>query len=207
MKYLPILPIALLALLSTASAQLPSTSKKQVANISMDCREVGVGQKIRNDNGGILGILGAGQDREHHKTISIDIRNLGATPADITPVVYFLARDASGGEAIQLAASRSDHFVVKPTEPQHWNVDMPSSIEHVDNNILIGTGAHSGSRPAGWVAGCLAGDVFYPMQASSPTIMDYVTGDAFKTTRTDFEKNMPRDIEKRKAKESQSTAQ
>jgi hypothetical protein len=205
MKYLPILLAS--ALLSTASAQLPATLQKQLSNISMDCREVGGGQKIKNDNSGFLGLLGGGEAREHHKTISIDIRNLGAAPADITPVVYFLSRDAAGGEAIQLAASRSDHFVVKPTEPQHWNVDMPSSIEHVDNNVLIGTGAHSGSRPAGWIAGCLTGDSFYPIKASSPTIMDYATGDDFKAARIEFEKKMPRDIEKRKEMESRSTAQ
>jgi len=208
MKCFPIFTLALLALLSTASAQLPATFKKQVSNISMDCREVGVSQKIKNDNSSLLGLLGGGgEDREHHKTISIDIRNLGTAPIYVRPVVYFLSRDASGGEAIQLASSSESHFLVRPTTPEHWNVDMPASVEHVDNNILLGTGAHSGSRPAGWIAGCLAGGDFYPMQASSPTIMDYASGDVFKAARTDFEKNQPKDSEKRKPKESEATPQ
>jgi len=148
-----------------------------------------------------LGLLGDHEAREHHGTISIEISNLGRTPVEITPVVYFLVRDASGGEAIQLAASRSTHLVVKPTAPEKWNVDMPSSIEHVDNSFLLGTGTRTGTKPAGWIAGCLTEKAFYPIKASSPTIMDYAQGPDFKAARELFEKKMPKDLTQRQATE------
>jgi hypothetical protein len=180
----------------SASAQLPNDLPKSLASLSIECRETQT-HLAHDDERFRDSML---EDQGIQKTLGIEVRNDSNSESKAIVVIYFLVRDARGGQDVEIDSSDSRECELAGRGSDNWSVITPLLIQHVNRMDYTG-GIRSGEKPAGWIIGFLENGRFYPQQASNPATLDFSNGGDFGQKWSDYENQMPASLDERQKKE------